>query len=199
MRYIGKKCLMVLMCMGILTGCGSGRDTDVYLEEESQQEICDTQQPVGEMPEAETTVTVYVCGEVRHPGVYTLENGLRIADAIEAAGGFKKSASKNAWNLAEKLTDGSMYSIPTKEEADAVESTESGDGHVSQVQDDKVHINTAGIEELMKLPDVGQARAEAIISYREEHGAFVSPEDIMKVSGIKTALFEKMKDNIAVD
>ena len=51
----------------------------------------------------------------------------------------------------------------------------------------------------MKLPGVGQARAEAIISYREEHGAFVSPEDIMKVSGIKTALFEKMKDNIAVD
>ena len=48
-------------------------------------------------------------------------------------------------------------------------------------------------------PGVGQARAEAIISYREEHGAFVSPEDIMKVSGIKTALFEKMKDNIAVD
>lgn len=199
MRYIGKKCLMILMCIGILTGCGSGRDTDVYLEEESQQDICDMQQPADKTTETELTVTVYVCGAVRHPGVYTLEDGLRIADAIEAAGGFKKSASRNAWNLAEKLTDGNMYTIPTKEEADAVEPADSGDGHASQVQDDKVHINTAGIEELMKLPGVGQARAEAIISYREEHGTFVSPEDIMKVSGIKTALFEKMKDNIAVD
>ena len=193
MRYIGKKCLMILMCIGILTGCGSGRDTDVYLEEESQQDICDMQQPADKTTETELTVTVYVCGAVRHPGVYTLEDGLRIA------GGFKKSASRNAWNLAEKLTDGNMYTIPTKEEADAVEPADSGDGHASQVQDDKVHINTAGIEELMKLPGVGQARAEAIISYREEHGTFVSPEDIMKVSGIKTALFEKMKDNIAVD
>ena len=44
MRYIGKKCLMILMCIGILTGCGSGKDTAVYLEEERQQEVCDTQQ-----------------------------------------------------------------------------------------------------------------------------------------------------------
>ena len=75
----------------------------------------------------------------------------------------------------------------------------SGKEKSAQPEDGKVHINTAGIEELIKLPGVGQARAEAIISYREEHGAFVSAEDIMKVSGIKTALFEKMKDNIAVD
>ena len=103
MRYIGKKCLMILMCIGILTGCGSGKDTAVYLEEERQQEVCDTQQ-VSEMPEEEKSVTVYVCGAVRKPGVYTLASGLRLADAVDAAGGFKKSASKDAWNLAEKLT-----------------------------------------------------------------------------------------------
>ena len=198
MRYIGKKCLMILMCIGILTGGGSGKDTAVDLEEERQQEVCDTQQ-VSEMPEEEKSVTVYVCGAVRKPGVYTLASGLRLADAVDAAGGFKKSASKNAWNLAEKLTDGSMYSIPTKAEAKSLESTETGKEKSAQPEDGKVHINTAGIEELIKLPGVGQARAEAIISYREEHGAFVSAEDIMKVSGIKTALFEKMKDNIAVD
>lgn len=189
---------MILMCIGILTGCGSGKDTAVYLEEERQQEVCDTQQ-VSEMPEEEKSVTVYVCGAVRKPGVYTLASGLRLADAVDAAGGFKKSASKDAWNLAEKLTEGSMYSIPTKAEAKSLESTETGKEKSAQPEDGKVHINTAGIEELIKLPGVGQARAEAIISYREEHGAFVSAEDIMKVSGIKTALFEKMKDNIAVD
>ena len=105
MRYIGKKCLMILMCIGILTGCGSGKDTAVYLEEERQQEVCDTQQ-VSEMPEEEKSVTVYVCGAVRKPGVYTLASGLRLADAVDAAGGFKKSASKDAWNLAEKITEG---------------------------------------------------------------------------------------------
>ena len=69
MRYIGKKCLMILMCIGILTGCGSGRDTDVYLEEESQQDICDMQQPADKTTETELTVTVYVCGAVRVAGM----------------------------------------------------------------------------------------------------------------------------------
>ena len=134
MRYIGKKCLMILMCIGILTGCGSGKDTAVYLEEERQQEVCDTQQ-VSEMPEEEKSVTVYVCGAVRKPGVYTLASGLRLADAVDAAGGFKKSASKDAWNLAEKLTDGSMYSIPTKAEAKSLESTETGKEESAQPED----------------------------------------------------------------
>jgi competence protein ComEA len=61
-----------------------------------------------------------------------------------------------------------------------------------------VNINTAGVSELMRLSGVGESRAKDIIAYRKEHGAFSVPEDIMKVPGIKEAVFEKIKDDITV-
>ena len=60
-------------------------------------------------------------------------------------------------------------------------------------------INQASCEELMTLPGIGQSKAEAIISYREEHGAFQSTEEIMNISGIKEKAYEKVKDSITVD
>ena len=62
----------------------------------------------------------------------------------------------------------------------------------------KVNINTAGKEELMTLGGIGASRAEDIIAYREKHGSFQKIEDIMKVSGIKDAAFEKIKEDITV-
>ena len=50
----------------------------------------------------------------------------------------------------------------------------------------------------MTLPGIGEARAAAILAYRESHGPFQSPEEIMKVSGIKQAAYEKLKDHIVV-
>ena len=64
--------------------------------------------------------------------------------------------------------------------------------------DGKVNINTAGLEELMTLKGVGESRARAIIEYREQQGAFETPEDIMNISGIKEGVFSKIKDQIAV-
>lgn len=64
--------------------------------------------------------------------------------------------------------------------------------------DGKVNINTAGLEELMTLKGVGESRARAIMEYREQHGAFETPEDIMNISGIKEGVFSKIKDQIAV-
>jgi competence protein ComEA len=61
-----------------------------------------------------------------------------------------------------------------------------------------VNLNTAGLEELMTLTGIGQTRAEAILAYREEEGAFRSPEDIMNVEGIKEGIYEKLKDEITV-
>ena len=61
-----------------------------------------------------------------------------------------------------------------------------------------VDINTAGLEELMTLKGVGESRARAIIEYREQQGAFETPEDIMNISGIKEGVFSKIKDQIAV-
>ena len=68
----------------------------------------------------------------------------------------------------------------------------------SALSEEKVNINTAGLEELMTLKGVGESRARAIIEYREQQGAFETPEDIMNISGIKEGVFSKIKDQIAV-
>lgn len=63
---------------------------------------------------SDQTVQVYVCGEVAAPGVYQLKDGMRICDAVEAAGGLTKAASREYWNLAEKLSDGQMIYFPQR-------------------------------------------------------------------------------------
>ena len=122
--------------------------------------------------------------------------------AIERAGGTLEGASPESLNLAQQAEDGQKIYVPSKEEAEAgtfpqddswgaaSSSREQGGG--------KVNLNTADLEELMTLTGIGQTRAEAIITYREEEGAFQAPEDIMKVDGIKEGIYEKLKDEITV-
>ena len=66
-------------------------------------------------------------------------------------------------------------------------------------EDDRVHINVATKEQLMTLPGIGESKADAIISYRNEHGPFASPEDLLNVSGIKDGVYQRIKDYIVVD
>ena len=202
------KAYVVLICL-LLCGCGAS-DTDAYLitTQESQIPIeSEALEPDTEenADGKEAPLLVYVCGEVVNPGVYELPGGARVCDAVEAAGGFTKNASQDYWNLAEALTDGQMISFPTREEAAErkkhdTDPDSSGDFSSSgRTADSKVNINTADVSQLQQLSGIGQTRAEAIVAYRDEHGAFSKVEDIMKVSGIKNALFEKMRDDITVD
>jgi competence protein ComEA len=62
----------------------------------------------------------------------------------------------------------------------------------------RVNLNIAQREELMTLPGIGESKADSIIRYREEHGAFTSPEEIMNISGIKSAVYSKIRDRITV-
>lgn len=199
MKHWTKKCMVLFLCL-CLAGCGSR--TENYLASETETQVAKEQesQETGEK-ETNGTVTVYVCGEVVSPGVYVLEEGARIGDAVETAGGFTKSASRDYWNLAELLTDGQMIRFPTAEEAKERDMSAGAEGTSAEPQSTdsgRVNLNTADVTQLMTIPGIGQTRAEAILSYREEHGPFSKPEDIMKVSGIKNALFEKMKDYITI-
>ena len=72
----------------------------------------------------------------------------------------------------------------------------SGEGRVADAG--KVNINQASEEELMTLPGIGASKAADIVRYREEQGGFEQIEDIMNISGIKEAVFEKIKDKITV-
>ena len=197
------KACVIALCL-LLCGCGAS-DTEAYLLATQETQIPmesealdpDTEENVeGE----EAPLLVYVCGEVKAPGVYELPAGARVCDAVEAAGGFTEKASKDYWNLADTLTDGQMISFPTEEEAAERKKYDTDDpSSAKQEADGRVNINTADAGQLQQLPGIGQTRAEAIVAYRDEHGAFSKAEDIMKVSGIKDALFEKMRDDITVD
>lgn len=145
-------------------------------------------------------VVVYVCGAVNSPGVYTLSGKVRMSDAVMAAGGTTPEADMDVLNLAQFISDGQMIRIPAIGEeskqgdvpgtsADAGSSTTSG----------RVNINTATATELMTIPGIGQAKAQAIMDYREKQGKFGKVEDIMQIGGIKEASFAKMEPYICVE
>ena len=146
-------------------------------------------------------IFVYVCGAVLNPGVYGLPEGSRGCDALEAAGGFDDGADREQINLAALLSDGSRLYFPYEGEeaevsqaATSAENTESAGGEESSL----VNINTAGLEQLMTVPGIGEKRAQAIIDYRSSGGYFENPEDLMNISGIGESVYLKMKNYICV-
>ena len=189
----------------------SFESTEISLltETESEEKESNVQADAETAESAAAVCVVHICGAVHSPGVYELTAGSRIVDAVNAGGGFLPEADQAAHNLAETVTDGSQIYIMTKEEAavlkEAAGSISGGSFEQNTVQenetlisDGRVNINTAGPAELMTLPGIGENKAAAIIDFREKNGSFGAIEDIMKVSGIKQAAFDKLKDKIKV-
>lgn len=146
-------------------------------------------------------IQVHVAGAVVRPGVYDLPEEGRVQDAVEAAGGFVVEADQNAINLAARLEDGERLDIPFV--AGYVPDEESGfvvisEGTPSPLVEELVNINTASVEELEQLPGIGPTLAQNIIAYREEYGSYYTIEDIVYVSGISEATYNKIKDLITV-
>ncbi|XCP84347.1 helix-hairpin-helix domain-containing protein [Roseburia hominis] len=154
-----------------------------------------------EMTEA-ASVCVYVCGMVANPGVYTLPEGSRIADAIERAGGMTSGAADTYLNQAALLSDGMKIYVPSKEEEKALQvsggEARAGEGSTPADSVRKVNLNTASKEELMTLSGIGESKAEGILAYREEQGAFKSIDEVKNVSGIGDGIFQKIKDHITI-
>lgn len=151
-------------------------------------------------PEPPAVCYVHICGEVNSPGVYEMEPGQRLYQVVERAGGYTQEAARDYLNLAETVSDGMKLAVPGRQEllegnAGQYGTDISGPGESAP---EKINLNTASKEMLMSLRGIGEARAEDIIRYREAHGSFRSIEEIMNVSGIKNAAFEKIKDDITV-
>ncbi|MDO5291339.1 MAG: helix-hairpin-helix domain-containing protein [bacterium] len=156
-------------------------------------------------------IYVYVCGQVKKPGVYTVKPGARVNDVVKKAGGLTKDAYSEGVNLAKIVTDEEQLYIPSKEEAesgtysassaDKSGQTKESDSKQSQSSGTtgKININTASKEELKSLPGIGDSKAESIISYRETNGSFATVEDLMKITGIKSGVFTKIKEYIIVE
>lgn len=208
--------VLLIAIVGILSSVAALSDGAISVErKEEQRQEQQTQgnntQPSDEHQdaprEAETTSSnntasvVHVDGAVVSPGVYAIEgSGKRVNDAVERAGGLLPDADTSALNLAAPLADGQKIHIPLIGEADShpIETptvdTESKDAGGSAL----VNINTASETELCELPGVGEATASAIIEERTQGGPFVSPEDIMRVSGIGEKKFAKLEGHICV-
>lgn len=164
---------------------GSNGKEEVWLEAEAKPQ-----------KEEETDIIyVQVSGAVNHPGVYELPLGSRVFQALELAGGMIQEAQEKSINQAQTLEDGQMIWVPTVEEAAALPEQQPE----SLAKDDgKVNLNTATKEELQTLPGIGEAKAQSIVAWREEHGSFTQIEDIMKIEGIKEGVFSKIKDSVKV-
>ena len=206
---------LILFLLIVTAGCARKEDDglqEISLEAESTGESADsgadaedTSSEEGGAPSAqeaaEKKAFVYVCGAVNAPGVYEVESDSRVFEAIELAGGVTAEAVPELIDQARTVTDGERIYVPNREEAEnggteglGTEVTGISDGN----EKGKININTAGKDELMELTGIGEAKAESILRYREEHGGFQSIEELMQIEGIKEGVFNKIKDDITI-
>ena len=142
---------------------------------------------------------VYIYGEIKKPDVYTLDDGARICDLVDMAGGYTKNAAIYL-NLAARLNDGDQIKVLSKEEykndnGQIINDNQNGN---EEEQNGKININSADANKLMELSGIGQSKADAIVEYRESNGGFKSISDIKNVSGIGEALYERIKEKIEI-
>lgn len=194
MRYLFKSRIMAvcLLLLWALCACGS-EPGELLLTMAPDAE--ESLQPVQEAEETSAVeilseIYVYVCGAVTKPGVVCLPEGSRADAALEAAGGFRADAAIDVVNLAARLSDGEKLYFPTQAEAES--------SVAQEIETALVNINTADREMLCSLPGIGETRAEDILRYREENGPFESCEEIMLVPGIKTSVYNKIRERITV-
>lgn len=181
---------VAIIIVGLVTFPLMKKDRSVVYdtgEEALASDVSPSVQPTEEM----VYYVVYVTGQVEKPGVYKVPKGCRINEAIELAGGLTSKAVLGNINLAARVTDGQMIVVYSEDEP-AEQAT------YKEEKPYPININTATMEQLMKLPGVGEAKAKAIIKYREANGEFHKIEDIMNISGIKEAMFNNIKDYITV-
>ena len=170
-------------------------DEEDILPEESEASTDKEEQIAESLKE----IIVDIKGQVKVPGVYHMEEGSRIIDVIEKAGGLLDESETTAVNFAQLLSDQMVIYVPKIGEDIPVESTISQEiAEGGEQEQSKININEADKEALMTLNGIGDSKAENILAYREENGLFKSIEDIKNVSGIGEATFNNLKDSIVV-
>lgn len=135
---------------------------------------------------------VHVAGEVVSPGLYLLDQGARVADALAAAGGFTEGADRASVNLARKLVDGEQILVPAVGAAPPAAA-----GGAPAAVGGPLSLSSATAAQLEELPEVGPATAAKIVAYREENGPFASVDQLLEVPGIGEKTLEAFRDLVA--
>ncbi|MCR4999013.1 MAG: ComEA family DNA-binding protein [Lachnospiraceae bacterium] len=191
----------IVKSAGVLTGValallvqGCGRQSYFETIEQQEESVQESDVDVSDSVDEQTNeIVVQVAGCVKQPGVFTVSSDARVYEAIELAGGLAEDAYEMDLNQAARLEDGQMiYVYSNAEHEELLESEEAA-------SDGRVNLNTADVAELTTLPGIGDSKANLIVSYREEHGKFATPEDIKQIPGIKDGVYNQIQDLIVAN
>jgi competence protein ComEA len=133
------------------------------------------------------SIYIHVAGAVRKPGIYQLDSGSRVFDAVLLAGGFTNKANQTSVNMARILNDGEQLLV----------SSGSSNAQV-QLESSLISLNQASSSQLEDLPGVGPALAGRMVDWRTANGGFKSKEDLLNVAGIGDKLFAAVKDLVTL-
>ncbi|HEP1795149.1 TPA: helix-hairpin-helix domain-containing protein [Streptococcus suis] len=164
----------------------------------SQEQLEEVSTEASEEP---SQLVVDVKGAVAKPGLYTLEVGARVNDAVEVAGGLTSQADPKSVNLAQKLSDEAVIYVASKGENISVVASTTASSAMSQEEKNTsiVNLNTATEADLQTISGIGAKRAADIIAYREANGGFKSVDDLNNVSGIGDKTMESIRPYVTVE
>ncbi|WP_280768527.1 helix-hairpin-helix domain-containing protein [Salipaludibacillus daqingensis] len=146
----------------------------------------------------EVNVMIDIKGEVISPGIYQMFEEDRVHDAVMKAGGFTSEANESMINLAERCYDEMVIYVPSVNEDEEPIFSATTTTSNSAGKEGGVLINQVDAQALTVLPGIGPAKAEAIVSYRDENGPFKTEEDITQVPGIGEKTLEAIRDQIII-
>ncbi|OUZ13162.1 helix-hairpin-helix domain-containing protein [Bacillus pumilus] len=196
--YIGAGLISaIIITFFLLTGNkGSTREPSVL---KGDQDKFVTLEDKTEKPDNDSSsIFVEVKGAVKKPGVYTFQSDARVEEAIRRAGGFTSKADTIEINQAAKLEDSMMIYVRKQGEAERQTQTAGADAPSGNEKSQSVNVNQADAAELQTINGIGPAKAEAIITYREEHGEFQQIEDLRNISGFGEKTIERLKNELTV-
>ncbi|CYV57477.1 helix-hairpin-helix domain-containing protein [Streptococcus suis] len=175
--------------------------TELPQTEQASSSQEQTEEVSTEVSEDPSQLVVDVKGAVEKPGLYILEVGSRVNDAVEAAGGLTSQADPKSVNLAQKLSDEAVVYVASKDENISVVASTTASSAMSQDEKNTtlVNLNTATEADLQTISGIGAKRAADIIAYREANGGFKSVDDLNNVSGIGDKTMESIRPYVTVE
>lgn len=201
-NHIYEKGLVVVLIIALFVMASVGikltyREEDIIYNSLNEEEL---EEKHLEFQEERQIIIIDIDGAVNKPGVYQCLEGDRVNDVIIMAGGLLENAYTKNINKARKLEDGEkIYILEDGEEVFNVALFEesiynTGESNITN----KININNASKDMLMKLDGIGEVYAERIIDYREKN-KFKNIEEIKNIKGIGDKTFENIKDKITIN
>lgn len=147
------------------------------------------------------TIVADIKGAVKNPREYELEEGARIRDLIDAAGGLTSEADENRIKFSQILNDEDcikIYSVGEEVENESEIFSETAIVKDGQNSSGKINLNKASSSELQTLPGIGEVKAQSIIDYRENVGIIKSVDELSNITGIGAKTVEKLRDMVDI-